>query len=167
MLQASGALASGREGHKCPACGKAVDSLRAGYVAIQGGRFQYFCDEQCKHELIAQSSGPLPSEVVTLEPPPVFDSVVPEAESSVPLASVPISATRRVSAPLWPPAETRADDPPATLPSAFSRAPEAPVRVQTLPSIDDPREVAPRASRESAAVRPAPRRVPPWVVGCG
>ncbi|NOU28757.1 MAG: hypothetical protein HOO96_12700, partial [Polyangiaceae bacterium] len=37
-----------RAEHHCPACGKAVDPLRAGQVAILGGTFSYFCDLQCK-----------------------------------------------------------------------------------------------------------------------
>lgn len=37
-----------RAQHHCPACGKAVDPLRAGQVAILGGTFSYFCDLQCK-----------------------------------------------------------------------------------------------------------------------
>jgi YHS domain-containing protein len=36
------------EESRCPACGKAVDPLRAGEVAILTGGFRYFCDRACK-----------------------------------------------------------------------------------------------------------------------
>jgi hypothetical protein len=31
----------------CPGCGKGVDPLRAGHVAILEGRFRYFCRPEC------------------------------------------------------------------------------------------------------------------------
>ena len=37
-----------RSVHVCPACGKPVDPLRAGHVAIVDGRFAYYCDAVCK-----------------------------------------------------------------------------------------------------------------------
>jgi Cu+-exporting ATPase len=145
MVQASGAPVSEAEGHKCPACGSVVDSLRAGHVAIMEGRFQYFCNEHCKRELYQQTSGsmsvagsavetrarPLPSAVETEEPPQVA--------ASQSAASIPVSATRSVSsssrsqavfAPTttWArsnpdegaPAEAPLDEPPVTLPSVVA-----------------------------------------------
>jgi len=56
---------------KCPACGKDVDVLRAGHVAILDGQFHYFCDEWCKRDLLSSRSSRLPSEVQTTSPPAV------------------------------------------------------------------------------------------------
>src|SRR5579871_1687671 len=86
-MQASVAPESEGAAHACPACGKAVDSLRAGHVAILGERFVYFCDQRCKKELIAQSSGLRPSEVATAEPPPVSSMPVSEERSAGPSAT--------------------------------------------------------------------------------
>jgi P-type Cu+ transporter len=173
MLRASGATVSERIGHKCPACGNAVDSLRAGHVAIHDGRFQYFCNEQCKRELVAQSSGPVPSQVVTIEPPPIFNPMTAEehqTESSDPLVLVPISATRPAVAASGPPSQSQADDPPATLPSALHLEPLAPAtstRVRTLPSIEQPRDARKNVVPKPATALPRFARVPSWVVACG
>src|SRR5579872_7362945 len=60
-------------GQACPSCGKEVDPLRAGHVAILEGRFLYFCDELCKRQLL--SSRPVPvGDAETAEPPPVRSS---------------------------------------------------------------------------------------------
>lgn len=76
----------------CPACGKAVDPLRAGHVAILEAGFQYFCDEACKRAFVVMGRGPLPSQVETAEPPrvaavaphaPVFE-LPPDDPSSTP-----------------------------------------------------------------------------------
>jgi Cu+-exporting ATPase len=32
----------------CSGCGRAIDPLRAGHVAILQGRFHYFCGSSCK-----------------------------------------------------------------------------------------------------------------------
>lgn len=37
-----------RDGVPCPACGRRVDPLRAGEVAVVDGQFRYFCDLRCK-----------------------------------------------------------------------------------------------------------------------
>src|SRR5262245_45852009 len=52
-------------GPLCPGCGKPVDPLRAGHVAIVGGRFLYFCDARCKTGHMRAADAP------TAEPPPV------------------------------------------------------------------------------------------------
>lgn len=56
----------------CPACGSAVDPLRAGEVAIIGGKFLYFCDKGCKADYFAAiASSVVRDDVVTAEPPAV------------------------------------------------------------------------------------------------
>src|SRR5579862_9755407 len=59
----------------CPGCGKPVDTLRAGHVAILSGRFHYFCDLACKQSFAstrAPASTFAPHELETQEPPPVL-----------------------------------------------------------------------------------------------
>ncbi len=55
----------------CPACGKAIDPLRAGQVAILEGRFHYYCDEACKRGHLRGREGAPAVDAVTAEPPPV------------------------------------------------------------------------------------------------
>src|SRR4051794_40369875 len=56
----------------CPGCGKGVDPLRAGHVAILDGAFAYFCNAQCKLERFRGAASTLsPDEILTAEPPPV------------------------------------------------------------------------------------------------
>ncbi len=66
----------------CPACGKPVDPLRAGEVAIASGKFLYFCDKACKVDyleaIVPRVAG---DDVVTAEPPPVS---IPTAHESTP-----------------------------------------------------------------------------------
>ena len=38
----------------CPACGKKVDPLRAGHVAIFAERFHFFCDHDCRERYLIQ-----------------------------------------------------------------------------------------------------------------
>ena len=55
----------------CPGCGKAVDVLRAGHVAIISGRFRYYCNQECKTaHLMAIAREVVGDDVVTAEPPP-------------------------------------------------------------------------------------------------
>src|SRR5438045_3498031 len=58
----------------CPACGKAVDPLRAGHVAIMGGGFRYFCDAKCKSDYVEVTSKRLTLDAMTAEPPSVTAS---------------------------------------------------------------------------------------------
>jgi Cu+-exporting ATPase len=55
---------------ECPACGRAIDPLRAGEVAFVDGRFVYFCDRGHKSEWLSSRST-ASDEVATEEPPPV------------------------------------------------------------------------------------------------
>jgi cation transport ATPase len=59
----------------CPACGKAVDPLRAGQVAIIGGSFKYFCDAKCKAAYVEAASKRPALDRVTAEPPSVVSGV--------------------------------------------------------------------------------------------
>lgn len=80
-------------GSSCPACGKAVDPLRAGHVAFLGGQFRYFCDSACKKAHLRSPASPAgvdpvpPSEVETAEPPPV--TAVTPAAPAEPVAFAP------------------------------------------------------------------------------
>ena len=57
----------------CPGCGKPVDPLRAGHVAILRGQFFYFCDHACKVEHLQSvaDGAVLSDDVATAEPPKV------------------------------------------------------------------------------------------------
>jgi P-type E1-E2 ATPase len=54
----------------CPACGKAVDPLRAGHVAFLDDSFVYFCSAQHKSEFLAKGAIAR-NDVETAEPPKV------------------------------------------------------------------------------------------------
>ncbi|MBL8609455.1 MAG: HAD family hydrolase [Myxococcales bacterium] len=78
----------------CPGCGKPVDVLRAGHVAILDGRFRYFCDARCTEPLL---SGVVSLEAETAPPPPVsarrdvqVESHTRPAPAVAPAASVPV-----------------------------------------------------------------------------
>ena len=55
----------------CPGCGKAIDPLRAGHVAILGGEFRYFCGAACKASYVDATSRRMSLEALTAEPPVV------------------------------------------------------------------------------------------------
>ena len=99
----------------CPSCGKPVDALRAGHVAILDGAFRYFCDEACKRAFVLRSSGPPPSQVETAEPPPVAARpplpLVPEPAP----AAAPAPPRRFSAATAVEPRSERAAPPPALL----------------------------------------------------
>src|SRR4051794_26425380 len=82
--RASGAPASERAATAiCPGCGKGVDPLRAGHVAILDGAFAYFCNAQCKLERFRGVASTLsPDEIATMEPPPVV--IVPTMPTPAP-----------------------------------------------------------------------------------
>jgi P-type Cu+ transporter len=62
----------------CPACGKALDPLRAGQVAILDGGFRYFCDAGCKNAFIESASKRASLDALTCEPPMVAPASIPE-----------------------------------------------------------------------------------------
>ncbi len=55
----------------CPGCGKAIDPLRAGHVAILEGGFRYFCGAACKASYVDVTSKRSVLEALTAEPPMV------------------------------------------------------------------------------------------------
>ena len=55
----------------CPACGRPVDPLRAGHVAILDGSFRYFCDAACKSAHVDALSKRPTLDAMTADPPPV------------------------------------------------------------------------------------------------
>src|SRR5579872_3281256 len=56
---------------ECPGCGQSVDPLRAGHVAVLGGRFRYFCNAACKQRFLSAAGLPQEEEVATASPPAV------------------------------------------------------------------------------------------------
>lgn len=67
----------------CPACGKSIDPLRAGQVAILDGVFRYFCKAECKSTFVDLNSKRSILEALTAEPPRVA-SVHRAGEPAVP-----------------------------------------------------------------------------------
>jgi P-type Cu+ transporter len=55
----------------CPACGTAIDPLRAGHVAILDGGFRYFCGAECKSRFVDVSSRRASLDAMTADPPGV------------------------------------------------------------------------------------------------
>ena len=53
---------------QCPGCGKAIDPLRAGQVAILDGSFRYFCGPECKIAFVDVTSRRPSLEALTAEP---------------------------------------------------------------------------------------------------
>ena len=79
----------------CPACGKALDPLRAGQVAIVGGTFVYYCDAQCKRDAYEARSSHV-QQAMTADPPPVAEGPAP----SLPMiSSLPVSQPAASSSP--------------------------------------------------------------------
>ncbi len=83
----------------CLGCGKHVDRLRAGHVAIIDGEFAYFCNVSCKHSYHDARLAQYPDDVETIAPPAVDARslpMVPKFASGPEPLSPP--ATTRVSA---------------------------------------------------------------------
>jgi Cu+-exporting ATPase len=72
----------------CPGCGRHVDRLRAGHVAILGGEFRYFCDHACKLAHLGSIDTTFPTDV-TAEPPRVALAPI-EPSAIAPKATTPI-----------------------------------------------------------------------------
>lgn len=139
----------------CPACGKPIDALRAGQVAILDGAFRYFCDATCKGSYVDRASKRPTLDAMTAEPPPVV---------SAPRAVSVISGVRAQTVP----EETEETEPPffpdptpfehaiteqvpavAAVPEALAATepmplPEPPPRTLRSPSVPD---LEPPASR--------------------
>src|SRR5688572_27890830 len=62
------------QGAVCPACGRGLDPLRAGQVAILDGAFRYFCGGACKAAYLETSEKRPRLDAMTAEPPPVVES---------------------------------------------------------------------------------------------
>src|ERR1700722_11699026 len=62
---------------RCPACGKSVDPLRAGPVAILGDGFHHYCDDACKRTHV-RTLHTIVGDVPRADPPPVV--AVPSSE---------------------------------------------------------------------------------------
>ena len=69
----------------CPGCGKAVDPLRAGHVAILDGAFAYFCNAECKQSRFRGPASTLsPDEIETAAPPEVVVIGAPTQSTPTP-----------------------------------------------------------------------------------
>src|SRR4051812_39749635 len=68
----------------CPACGKAVDPLRAGHVAILDAKFFYFCDRTCKADYLGRTSLIPQEEVETAAPPEVAEALAARPDRVAP-----------------------------------------------------------------------------------
>jgi cation transport ATPase/YHS domain-containing protein len=127
----------------CPACGKPVDTLRAGHVAILDGEFRYFCDEACKRSHLVAPDRPAPSHVETAEPPRVAPAPPPPV-----VAPTPAAAT----APPAPTVEEEdADDVPVVEPAPLVEEPVREPSVGHHPPARPARPARPRSVRSAAA----------------
>lgn len=84
---------------QCATCGRELDPLRAGQVAIVGGRFVYFCDSTCKQGFFARDSAGAALEGKTLAPPPAASTAPPPAITMPPSPTAASSPDRLDSAP--------------------------------------------------------------------
>ena len=87
----------------CPSCGKGIDPLRAGEVAILGADFLYFCDRGCKRAYVESSGASGSLSRFTADPPRVTPTSsrvngaslhVPPPDPSWPEMPEPRSAAR-------------------------------------------------------------------------
>ncbi len=73
----------------CLGCGKPVDRLRAGHVAIIDGKFVYFCNVACKLAFHEGRRSLMPDDVETMVPPRVAVAM-PRIPKSAPLPDVDV-----------------------------------------------------------------------------
>jgi Cu+-exporting ATPase len=125
-------------GPLCPTCGKGVDPLRAGSVAIIGGRFEYFCDADCK---VARFRGP----ASTLSPDEIETAAPPEVE--IVGFPPPSNGTNGRHEPL----------PRRSSPEIVKSAPLVMPVVEAPPPTVRSRDLAPPIVDEAEAVAPAPK----------
>jgi Cu+-exporting ATPase len=94
----------------CPACGKPIDALRAGQVAILDGAFRYFCNAECKGSYVDTVSKRPSLDAMTADPPPVA-SASRSAQPPIVASGVREQPRERVpSAPFFPPPPEVASD---------------------------------------------------------
>ncbi len=117
----------------CPACGKPVDPLRAGAVAIVGGRFLYFCERACKADhFMGVASTVVNDDVETAEPPAV-SLHEPRAYATVDTSTdPPPPPDASLGAPSEPPHDEE-PPPPSTLEGADPLADEPTAPASMLP----------------------------------
>ena len=139
----------------CPGCGKEVDPLRAGYVAILDGGFRYFCGADCKSTYVDVSSKRAALEAMTAEPPMVVPTSGVRAQEKPPHFPVVVDAVEEEKAAPRTPAPADPADPddpdeknpaPATLRSTAREAEAAQAESEAAP-----RDEAPPASRTAPA----------------
>ncbi|MCL2777187.1 MAG: HAD family hydrolase [Polyangiaceae bacterium] len=94
---------SSSSGSVCAGCGKPIDPLRAGHVAIVDGTFRYFCNAACKVLYVEASPRRAAFDAMTAEPPPV-------APVSQPIAPIAMAATGRATLPGIAPEATPSHD---------------------------------------------------------
>lgn len=125
----------------CPACGKPIDALRAGQVAILDGAFRYFCDASCKDAYVDALSKRPSLDAMTADPPPVASSDVrtpPGSDRASADASIDDASADVADDGDHAPAD-RADAPspiPSSVRAASSAAPSFP-EPERPPSSDD------------------------------
>jgi Cu+-exporting ATPase len=120
----------------CPGCGQGVDPLRAGHVAMLGGRFRYFCRADCKQAYLRSQGRPPEEDVATARPP--------EVAYANGHHDVPESHARPIATPAPAPAIVEAREPPVSATPEWVEGAVVSSRL-TLPSP----EVAPPSSRSA------------------
>ncbi|MEI7892700.1 MAG: HAD family hydrolase [Myxococcales bacterium] len=133
----------------CPGCGKPVDPLRAGHVAILGTRFVYYCNLSCK---LLHLRGALP-DVDTAAPPAVLPPP-PALPPPEPPKPTPTHDERPTPSPVSPmpaasPATEVSDEPGDTPPSSESSEPS----IRTVPGWRESTVRAPRPLPPRSGVR--------------
>ncbi|HEX7664096.1 MAG TPA: HAD-IC family P-type ATPase [Polyangiaceae bacterium] len=153
----------------CPACGKALDPLRAGQVAIVGGTFVYYCDAQCKRDAYEARSSHV-QQAMTADPPPVAEGPAPSLPmiSSLPVSqpaasSPPVSAPPPVSVPkeLPPVSGERASAPKVATEEETAPIPLAPSTLRSIAVASNAALVAAAAAEEEADDEAPARSVVP------
>lgn len=82
----------------CPSCGKGIDPLRAGEVAILGADFLYFCDRSCKRAYVESSGADGALNRFTADPP----RVTAEPPQVTPTSRLGVRANVPPPEPSWP-----------------------------------------------------------------
>jgi len=122
-----------------------VDPLRAGHVAVLGGRFRYFCRSECKEQYLRAAGLPQEEDVATAQPPPVAPAVGASSGHALAEEARPVLSDGDVTERLPPPASKRVTLTPAVAGGAPASARE-------------PGETSANASPEPARSR-AERRI--------